>query len=76
LLFALIGKPGNIIKLGETGLQLDPSLNMLSESEKQLINGMCIAGTHFRMIEAFIEDTVSTWTLPAKTLSGNPQDFE
>lgn len=54
LLFALIGKPGNIIRLGETGLQLDPTITMLSESEKQLINGMCLAGTHFRVIEAFI----------------------
>lgn len=50
LLFALIGKPGNIIRLGETGLQLDPTITMLSESEKQLINGMCLAGTHFRVI--------------------------
>lgn len=30
LLFALVGKPGNIIKLSETGLQLDAACTLFS----------------------------------------------
>ncbi|KRX02900.1 hypothetical protein PPERSA_04103 [Pseudocohnilembus persalinus] len=61
ILFALLGKPGNIIKEYEDKFQLEENLNFLNNSEKSIINQICILGFYFQKIEQFLEENYQSF---------------
>lgn len=61
LLFALIGKPGNIIKLTNESMKIEFENKILYESETKLINSMTTLGFYFCNIEEFIKNICTSW---------------
>lgn len=61
ILFALLGKPGNIIKENENSFEIDNNIQFLSQSEKEIINKLCILGFYFRRIEQFLEENYQSF---------------
>lgn len=48
ILFALLGKVGQIIKEYEDGFQIDPEIDFVSASEKEIINSICQLGFYYK----------------------------
>jgi len=51
LLFALLGKTGGIIIEYDDRFEIDPKINFLTLSEKELINSICILGYYYSRLE-------------------------
>ena len=64
ILFALLGKCGNIIIETEDAFVLDPRITFLSPAEKEIINSLCSLGYHYANIERFLDEN---YDVSAKT---------
>jgi len=57
LLLSLVGKTGQVIIPGNQCFQIDPSIDFLSDAEKELLNKICILGYHYSQIEKFLQQS-------------------
>lgn len=61
LLFALLGKSGNIIIEKEDSFVLDPRISFLSPAEKEIINSLCCLGYYYKNLESFLDDNYNSF---------------
>jgi len=57
ILFALLGKTGNIIIESDQKFEINPLITFLTTCEKELINKLVILGYCYKSIEKFLKDT-------------------
>lgn len=58
LLFALLGKPGTIVRADGKGLMVDRSLNIFKEQEVTLLNQMVAVGYHYSCLNDFVQKEI------------------
>ena len=56
LLLAMLGYPGGAIKDFQIGFEVNPGLESLNISEKELINRICALGFYYKQIRLFVEE--------------------
>lgn len=71
ILFALLGKSGNIIIEGDNTFMLDPHLTFLSEAEKAVINSLCCLGYYYKTLESFLDANYDNFAKVALFLRKN-----
>ncbi len=74
ILFALLGKTGNIIIESEEKLEINPLISFLSVSEKDLINKLIILGFFYKNIEKFLKDTFESFCQNSSFISKKTQE--
>ena len=58
ILFALLGKPGTIVRQDEKGLIIDKSLNLFKEQEITLLNQIINVGYHYSRLNQFLHSEI------------------
>ena len=56
ILFALLGKTGDIIQLTMDKYEANPQIDFISLPEREMVNKIVQLGYYFSRIEAFLED--------------------
>ena len=74
ILFALLGKTGNIIIESDNRFEINPLISFLSSSEKELINKLIIIGFHYRKIEKFLQETYESFCQNTSFISKKLQE--
>ena len=76
ILFALLGKAGNIIKDYGDKFELDDQLDFINKSEKEIINSLCLIGFYYSRIEQFLDENHIYFSKGMKYMKQKGQDYE
>lgn len=61
ILFALLGKSGNIIIEQDDNFILDPRITFLTPAEKDIINSLCCLGYYYKTLEQFLDENYNNF---------------
>lgn len=76
ILFALLGRSGNVIIETENKFEINPLITFLSSSEKDLLNKLIILGFFYKNIEKFLKDTSESFCQTSCFVSNKLIDYD